>query len=155
MKERLFWQIGCDQDPTEVALVGDITEEANLTLLLEQLKGRKRIRFNLEKIERINSCGVREWINFIRPLSTESEVDLSRCSSVIVNQLNVFKDFAGSAKVSSILVPYVCNGCNFEVSSLYLTVPGQQPQIAPVKCPECGEDMEFDDVPEEYFAFLK
>jgi hypothetical protein len=115
---------------------------------------RTRLRLELSGISRINSCGVREWVNFMRSLPPECEVELDRCPPSVVAQLNMISNFAGSARILSVQAPYVCEACGNEENVLLTVTPGVSPEIGARRCRSCGGEMEFDDIQDSYFAFL-
>ena len=80
---------------------------------------------------------------------------LERCSAVIVHQFNMISDMRGSAKVRSVMVPYLCSSCGKEQQTP-CDLESLNPKSIPttIKCPSCRGDMEFDDILEVYFAFL-
>ena len=152
----LSWRIDESQGNTVVEFFGEIDENADFADLRQQLKGT--VIFNLAEIRRINSCGVREWVNFVRELSDVQSLTFTHCSPAIVTQLNMIYNFRGNAKIRSFYAPYVCEGCNNEEDKL-LDVESQFPNgdIATVPgfhCSVCNELMEFDDIPERYLSFL-
>lgn len=155
MADQLTWQISTDPEATQVKVIGNITEFADFAALVKQLKDCKKVRLDLSQVERINSCGVREWINFVGPLSRSVDVVMEKCSPAIVGQVNVFRAFAGEAKISSIQVPFFCNSCEALIAVDVEVTPGTLPHLDKVSCPKCMTEMVFDDVPEEYFAFLR
>ena len=114
--------------------------------------------FRLSDVRRINSCGVREWVNFVRDLPNVSELVFSHCSPAIVTQLNMIYNFRGTASVRSFYAPYVCESCNTEEERL-LDVDthfangnvGDPPEF---RCERCKEPLQFDDLPERYLSFL-
>jgi len=140
-----------------ISLEGDMDENANLFELLDLLSGV--VRIDLGGVRRINSAGVRDWVNFIREADARAdEVTLSRCSPAIVMQMNMISNFRGQAKVASIFAPLVCPECDREDEVLVSLTPEQidvLPDGLPEwTCPSCGTAMELDDIPERYFAFL-
>src|SRR5262245_55168049 len=90
-----------------VELSGELDESAQLARqLLPRLRGR--VRFDLGDLRRINSVGVRDWVELQEALGDRAEVELDRCSSAIVAQMNMIYNFRGRARVRSFLAPYVC-----------------------------------------------
>src|SRR5688572_8525470 len=88
-------------DATRVILSGDISEETDFEPIL-QIAGP--IVLDLAGISRINSCGVREWINFVVHLRQGGrELILERCAPVVVTQLNTIYNFTGGGQVRSVL----------------------------------------------------
>ena len=154
MDHTLTWLINTDDGMANVALSGVINEEADLQQITKNLEGHEHVRLDLAGIHRINSSGIREWMHFIGPFTEAREVELVRCSPAMVAQLNVFRDFAGTARVLSYQAPYLCPDCD---AQKYLDVEVEQEEPTPetLPCTSCEGEMEFDDVPECYFAFLR
>jgi eukaryotic-like serine/threonine-protein kinase len=134
-------------------LSGDITEDSEFSAVLNEKP--VLLTLDLAGIKRINSTGVREWINFMSALKKDgARIVFERCSVAIVQQLNMIANFSGGAEILSIYAPYICPSCDNEESKLidFRTTP--QPNLeAEVKCTNCSEAMEFDDLPESYLAF--
>jgi hypothetical protein len=151
--ERLNWKIE-EGDVTQVAFNGAVDEDANFAPLLERLKQKGKVRFDLSGIARINSCGVREWVNFIRSLPRDCNVELEKCTPAVVSQLNMISNFAGAARVLSVHAPFVCDSCGHEEDVLVSVESGKAPKLASMNCSACGGAMEFDDVEDSYFSFL-
>jgi hypothetical protein len=152
----LTWRIDEDAGTITVTFFGDIDENADLSALRASLHGK--VVFHMENIHRINSCGVREWVNFIRDLPRVSELTFIRCSPVTVTQLNMIYNFRGPAKIESIYAPYICENCDSEKEEL-IDLNEQFPDrvigdLPVFVCSQCGEPMEFDDIPDRYLSFL-
>jgi hypothetical protein len=152
----LAWRIKERPGFTTVEFTGEIDENADFSELRRQLKGS--VVFKLGEVRRINSCGVREWVNFVRDLPDVGELTFSHCSPAIVTQLNMIYNFRGSAVVRSFFAPYICESCNLEEEKLLdveTDFPGRQIDRVPdYSCAKSGEPMEFDDLPERYLSFL-
>ena len=141
---------------TVVEFAGEINENAELAPLKMQLRGD--VVFRLDGITRINSCGVREWVRFVRDLPQVDKLRFSHCSPAIVNQLNTIYNFRGGARVRSLMAPYVCERCGIEEYKLIelderISDPARL--VPSFNCPRCQSPMEFDDLPERYLSFLK
>jgi len=144
-------------DQLVVTLQGDIDENAGLFDLMPLLAGR--VVLDLGGIKRINSAGVREWVNFIRDADPLTDhLVLARCSPAIVMQMNMIANFRGDAEVASFYAPMVCPACDREqdefievTPEIVSDLPDRIPDFA---CAECHTVMELDDIPERYFAFL-
>ena len=152
----LSWRIKERPGFTTVEFFGEIDENADFAELRRRLRGS--VVFHLAEVRRINSCGVREWVNFVRDLPGVTELTFTHCSPAIVTQLNMIYNFRGSAKVRSFYAPYVCESCNHEEEKL-LDVQSQFPNgnvsaVPDFKCEQCNSAMEFDDLPERYLSFL-
>jgi anti-anti-sigma regulatory factor len=137
-------------DATRVILSGDISEETDFEPIL-QIAGP--IVLDLAGISRINSCGVREWINFVVHLRQGGrQLILERCAPVVVTQLNTIYNFTGGGQVRSVLGPYYCPACDREEYHLIdLTASETVPDQIP--CPDCEAGMEFEDLQDQYLAF--
>jgi len=112
------------------------------------------VAIDLGGVRRINSCGVREWVNFIRTLSQSRQVRLLRCSMPIVEQLNMVFNFRGTAAIESFFAPFCCSNCGASTAVLLTPADAPQASAAPRRCDQCGGSSVFDDLPERYFAFL-
>ncbi len=154
----LKWTCEQQGDELHLRLEGDLDENANLLQIKAVLSGR--VRIDLGQIRRINSAGVREWVNFIREVEQQTDhVVLADCSPAIVMQMNMISNFRGNAEVASIYAPLACPRCDHEQDGrIVLTdeVVGALPEHLPeFTCDECGEALELDDIAERYFAFLR
>jgi hypothetical protein len=112
---------------------------------------------DLGEIERINSCGVRDWVNWLSKLDNNGTHSvLVECSPAIVAQINLVNNFTGNGVVKSFYVPYFCPECDEEkVLLVEATDMGPPPHEPPTcRCDECDLVMDFDDMPDSYFAFL-
>jgi anti-anti-sigma regulatory factor len=152
--ERLTWRLEEESGAPVLRLYGAIDEDADFTDILESANRYTEIRIDLGGITRINSVGVREWVNFVRALDSHESVVLERCVPVVVTQLNMIANFAGTGRVVSVYAPYVCDECGHEESNLVDTSGTIDVEsFSERTCPNCGETMELDDLPESYFSF--
>ncbi len=140
-----------------VQLKGEINENADFSELRKLMQGD--VDLELEGVTRINSCGVREWVNFVRTLDTVKSLRFSRCSPTVVLQLNTIYNFRGRAKVASFLAPYVCEVCHVDEYKLldvldHFAERGPRAAVPSFRCPRCGGVMMFDELPERYLSFL-
>ena len=152
----LSWRIKERAGFTTVEFTGEIDENTDFSELGGKLAGN--VVFQLQQVKRINSCGVREWVNFVRDLPNVTELSFSHCSPAIVTQLNMIYNFRGGAKLRSFYAPYVCEECDREEERL-IDIESNFPAGAPLDPPEfscdsCGQPLEFDDLPDHYLAFL-
>ena len=151
----MSWKVDTQSGVQRVVITGAITEESDFEPLAA-LKGGDVLHLDLAGVLQINSCGVREWIHFVRRLGDSAGgFELERCSPAIVRQLNMISNFHGSGAVRSVMLPYYCSACQREELR-----PFDLPQAGPagrieevLPCPECGGELEFDDLPGSYVAF--
>jgi anti-anti-sigma regulatory factor len=145
-------------DGEQIVLAGSIDETAKLADLVHQAKGG-RLVLDLAAVTFINSLGVRDLIRLQAAAQKANlAVELRRVSEPIVHQLNMIIATRGSSTVVSFFAPYACDACGRE-ESLLIDAVAHGKQLAkleppPMKCPECGAQMAFNDFPERYFSFL-
>jgi anti-anti-sigma regulatory factor len=143
-------------DVSYVKLGGVIDEDNELSELVEKIPIGTAV-IDLGEIERINSCGVRDWVNWLSKLEANGTRSvLVECSPAIVAQINLVNNFTGSGVVKSFYVPYFCPECDEEkVLLVEASDMGPPPHEPPTcRCDECDLVMDFDDMPDSYFAFL-
>jgi anti-anti-sigma regulatory factor len=142
---------------TYLKLSGVIDEDNELPSVAEQVPAGTLV-VDLAEIERINSCGVRDWVNWLGKVEkVGAKVVMSECSPSIVAQINLVNNFTGTGLVKSFYAPYFCPQCDREKVLLIETrdAVGQRPYHAPTcRCDECDGPMDFDDMEDSYFAFL-
>jgi len=112
-----------------------------------------RVRLDLGKVTQVNSGGVRIWIEAHLNRNPETTIVLKKCSPAVVSQINLVSIFSQHHEIESILGPYFCPKCKreslqeMEVSALRDGKP------LPFTCAECGTDLVFDELPDEYLNF--
>ena len=135
-------------------LNGVIDEFADLSFLAH-LQGQ--VIVHLGGVRRINSFGVRLWIDGVRSVPEDADVVFRDVPVPLVEQMNMVNDFFGRGRVESFLAPMACTSCSetrtvlFQVSDCQ----GDQPIRLSAKCEACSGAMELDDIEEQYLAFLK
>lgn len=154
INDRFNYEITEMGDKTHVKLIGSIDEDTDLTPLLK-LKNSSVV-FHFQEINSINSCGIRTWVNFIREFG--GSIEFQECPPLIVRQMNMVPSFLGKARVDSVFVPYVCDGCDNEEMVLVSVEEYKKgtpvPETTP--CNKCqSQDMEMDGNVKQYFAFSK
>jgi len=143
-------------DVSYVKLGGVIDEDNELSDLVDKIPAGTAL-IDVGEIERINSCGVRDWVNWLGKLDGQGARSvLVECSPAIVAQINLVNNFTGNGVVKSFYVPYFCPECDEEKVLLVETAEmGPAPHEPPTcRCDECDLVMDFDDMPDSYFAFL-
>src|SRR5689334_3447012 len=143
-------------DMSFVKLGGVIDEDNELADLVDKIPSGTAV-IDLGEIERINSCGVRDWVNWLSKLENNGTRSvLVECSPAIVAQINLVNNFTGNGVVKSFYVPYFCPECDEEkvllVEASDMGAPPHEPPTC--RCDECDLVMDFDDMPDSYFAFL-
>jgi eukaryotic-like serine/threonine-protein kinase len=142
--------------PATVVTIGGEIDESAVFARDPGLHGR--VTVDLQGVTRLNSCGVRHWLDFIGSLQGAEELVLRRCAVPFVTQLNTVVGLHGGARVESIMAPFACQDCGAEsVREIVLTdetVEDPESAVVGGTCAECGGVIEFDELPERYFAFL-
>lgn len=158
MNQKFNAEITQRDEVTYVKLTGVIDEDNELAALGDRL-GKGTTVIDLAEIERINSCGVRDWVNWLNKAEKRgADVVMVECSPAIVAQINLVNNFVGSGAVKSFYAPYFCPSCDLEKVLLVEMdeMVGQDHLKAPVcRCDECDGVMDFDDMEESYFAFVQ
>ena len=67
------------------------------------------------------------------------------------------RDVIGRGTVTSFFAPFHCIACDHQEERLLQTAALLAASLEPpiFKCPRCSGSLEFDDLPERYFAFLE
>ncbi|MGE0872767.1 MAG: PilZ domain-containing protein [Kofleriaceae bacterium] len=147
------WQVVKDGERTRVVLRGDFTEATRFDELLPAMVGR--VVFDMAQVTYMNSLGVRAWCEFLRQARIQG-YEFHACSVPFVLQASMVRDAIGRGTVTSFFAPYHCIGCDHQEERLLQTAALLAAELQPpvFKCPSCGGSLEFDDLPERYFAFL-
>ena len=139
-----------------VKLVGTIDEDCYLKDIF--INSQKRLAIDVSGITRINSCGIRTWVNVMELLTQSHNVLFIECAPVVIRQFNMISNFGARGVVQSFLLPYFCEKCNQEFLFRADTrefLLQQQPLKAPLYyCSDCNGRLEFDDIEAKYFYFL-
>ncbi len=148
------WQVRKDGERTRVVLRGDFTEATRFDELLPQMVGR--IVFDMAQVTYMNSLGVRAWCEFLRQARIQG-YEFHACSVPFILQASMVRDVIGRGTVTSFFAPFHCIGCDHQeerlLQSAAILASALEPPV--FKCPSCGGALEFDDLPERYFAFLE
>ena len=151
-------QIAIEQDENSVlyTLRGDVDE--NFTYKKIPVIEASKITLNLEGIRAFNSCGIREWVFFMREFNQHANLFFESCSIIMMDQFNVVPQTLGPGKILSFYAPYYCPNCDEEVSHL-LKVSEHVDDLTNKQAPEikhekCGTTMEFDALEDCYFLQL-
>jgi hypothetical protein len=138
-----------------VRLGGVIDENADLSPLT-QLR-TSTVQVNMSDVRRINSFGVRSWIEALRGIPDSVALEFVECPPPVIDQCNMVHGFLGHGRPMSFYAMMVCDSCEEEIDKLYATeeckaLGGKLPET---RCPSCGGEMEIDDIEEQYLSFLK
>jgi hypothetical protein len=135
-------------------LAGVIDESADLQPIAQL---REPVDLNMREIRRINSFGVRAWIDHIRQIPHEVKLTFVECPPPVIDQCNMVSGFLGHGILQSFYAPMVCEECDEQQSQLFLTEDCRKNggRLPATPCPRCGRDMEVDDLEEQYLLFVR
>jgi hypothetical protein len=140
-----------------VTLKGHIDEDATFNNV--QLAGANKVVVELDGVTSINSCGIREWIKWVRTAPPGTAIIYRKCPKVIVDQINMVSGFLPeTGKVESFYVPYYSEATGNE--KMILFSEGVQFKNGEIYPPtdikdDSGEPMEMDVIEAKYFKFLQ
>jgi len=134
-----------------ISLVGEINESSDLAPIFVH---DHALRLDLAEVARINSIGIRNWVDSVTARPPGATIVLERCSPAVVKTVGMVPRMMESVTVASFLAPYHCPTC--ETEDHLLVSPREIDGIEPLPCPcrRCGALMDFDEDPETFFAFL-
>ena len=142
-------------DADEVIIAGVIDENADLSPMVRL--GQRPIRVHLRGVRRINSFGVRAWMDAIRRVPITAKLSFVHCPPPVVDQCNMVSGFLGHGRLESFYAPMTCAECDEQIDQLFETAAcranGGKLPVTP--CPRCGRPMEVDDLEEQYLLFVR
>ena len=106
---------------------------------------KEDVSIHLRRLARINSCGVREWINFCNAVPAGMRLTLEQCSIPFMAQAEKISNFVGTGRVRSCMVDLTCPRCEGELERLVVLdrTPFDESAIV-CPCPSCGAQMNID-----------
>jgi len=156
MSTKLYFKREDEDDTTRISIGGVIDEQADFKDVFSKLNSN--VVIDMDTVEMINSCGVREWLQATKEIPKSTDVQYENCPPRIVEQINYIANFLGHGEVISFYAPYYCPKEKKDVNIL-LTPKDIKikdiPEAPKKKCPDCKSPLEFEDIEEEYFSFLQ
>ncbi|MEQ1508448.1 MAG: hypothetical protein ABMB14_39825, partial [Myxococcota bacterium] len=138
---------------TVVSLRGRINESFRGAELGQSLSGV--VVFDLSQVDRISSFGVKGWLQMLEH-ARFTHCYFFRCSEAVINQITMMRNFCGTGRIHSLLVPYLCGGCGEEFSAVYDAVADREAILGrspgTVECPRCAAGAKIADDPWAYLA---
>jgi hypothetical protein len=157
MANRLAVNIEDREEFSLVTLSGIVDEDNHLSELPDRIK-ESLVVINTAHVERINSCGVRDWVTWLGEMEKRGKtIYFIECPPVIMAQVNLVYNFVGSGQIINFFGPYFCSKCDtdrlllIDVQEALTKIPFKAPVC---RCNTCDLTMEFDDIENSYFAFL-
>lgn len=152
---RLAIDIAAEADLATYVFKGEVDEKFDFRKI--PVLGRPTVRFHLGGLRHFNSCGVREWVFFMREFAAVPRSIVEECSVVVVDQFNVVPQVLGKGVIRSLYAPYFCEACDEEVECL-LDAEKYRKQLLDKHPPElrhnCGQTMQFDALEDTYFQHV-
>jgi CheY-like chemotaxis protein len=149
------WQVADDRGRKIVTFAGVLRADSDLDPL-RMLFGE--VTFRMREFRRISSDSVQRWIDFIRGLKNVSRINLIECPISFVHQANLITNLLERQEVLSFYAPYACNSCGLDEEKLIdiaTHLEGGKKRTPPAfNCSACNAPLVFDDLVEQYFAFL-
>lgn len=146
-----------DGSQLTIGFKGNVDEDAILNNVT--FEGANQIVLDLQGITAINSCGIREWIKWLKAAPASSKIIYKNCPKIIVDQINMVAGFLpANGEVDSFFVPYFNENSGNEKMVLFRKgVEVKEGALVPpeVVKDENGEAMEMDVIESKYFKFLK
>jgi hypothetical protein len=139
-------------DVTTCKIIGTLDEDFAPSLFT--ISG-KTVIFDFNLLSSMNSCGIRDWIKFIDSLKNKRVV-YECCPRILVDQMNMIKGFLPKgSSVRSVYAPFFSSGDEKEIDVL-LSMDGFSEEVLKNQLhPKTGVEIEFDDIPSQFFAFLR
>ncbi len=137
---------------TILVVAGNIDEHADLSQLGNP---SGLVEVDMGRVRRINSYGVRSWIEVMRRVPSDVEVVYTHCPPFLVDQMNMVDGLIGDARVASFFVPLACEDCGAERSELVEVTSCSKEWLPQMSCPGCGSPMVLDDIEDKYRFLLE
>jgi hypothetical protein len=148
-----------EQNQLVLVFKGVIDEDFNISEVMIDKKTTVSVDF--DKLEQINSCGIRQFISFMGKYLDGTNISYINCPSYLVYQMSLVAGFiAPNRKIKSFYVPYYSDEkdsdtmVKFDLSSLGCGPTEVQAKLANYKDAD-GTSYEFDGFIDKFFQFLK
>jgi hypothetical protein len=145
--------------------IGVIDEDVNFSILLSTIADFKdpsiEVAFDVSQVNRMNSCGVREWILLVEKLSQSKLLQYVKVGSVFLEQANMIPNLFGKkgTPVKSFEAPYHCPHCDQTsqhwIETTQVKMQNGRPVPPSYSCATCRKPLVFDWDEDEYFSFMK
>lgn len=148
MPDNFVFQVTDHPGELLITIGGAITEETRLEV--PNVRGR-RVVIDTRGVERMNSMGVRNWIDFMDRLHAQTrDIVIRHMPPPMVSQASMISTFTGHSRVESFLSPWYCPACDNTVEQLH-SFGDELPFTIP--CTRCRMPMELDWDRDSYLAF--
>lgn len=140
---------------TKYNLAGTVDEATDFRAVLGKLPAQSI--FNCKEITRINSMGVKNWIQFFTEAKkANTNITFEELSPPLVESLNMIQNFLGGHNLSSLVAPFLCSACQTRFFQTFTieSIKNNKQSFPAAPCIKCKKPAEFDDLPEEFLSFL-
>ena len=144
-------------DALAINLRGDINE--NCGEELQDLLGKievPAVSFDTERVELVNSLGIKIWIQFMQSLAKkDTKITFKNCSAAFVDSCNISPKFAPPNSIKSLFI--LC-GCDCGAEEYYLIEEKQfasENPVHDVTCKQCGKVVKAAVDPDEYLQCVR
>jgi hypothetical protein len=146
------FEIKPSDDVAKVKISGHLDE--NFVHTDYKLPPSKKIVFDLEKLQGINSCGIRDFINLLKDVPATTDIEYEKCPPFFIQQVNIVNGFLSSQrKVISLYAPYIGVEDEDEINH-FIDARGLDLSTIQKNITIDGKEYEFDGIVEKYFRFL-
>jgi hypothetical protein len=140
-----------------VTLRGSIDEHVDFERLAKAIAAPV-VALDFDKVESINSVGIRSWINFIKQLSS-SKITYERCPAFFLDSISMVPGLAKGVTIASFYLPFSCRSCDSDQPKLVTREQAKAPGFTEslntlFPCQTCDRKVEFQDDLEVFFNFL-
>src|SRR3954470_11421077 len=97
---------------------GEINEDLNfggiMKTLKELLANTKGLVFDMRQVQKINSCGVREWLMFMQNVQAVIPCRFLAVNETFIEQASIVPTLLGrkGTQIEAFEAPYFCSNCN-------------------------------------------
>jgi len=138
-----------------VTLTGTIEDPVDLYQLMSPLE--EELVVNCKGVTRVNSVGVQSWVSCFQKCQTDGiRMKFVECSPPIVELMSFIVNFNCGAGVESVYLPFACGSCYLEFMTLFMVedLKKSRGKDLLVPCVKCQKVSYFDDIQDEFLAFL-
>ena len=100
-----------------------------------------KVYINLKGLDRINSCGVREWLHLVNTRPNGTQLYYQQASAVFAAQAEQIANFLGSGQLVSFFALLSCDYCSLDNEHLFNMEQLRSEGYTAERCIECGRDM--------------
>lgn len=140
-----------------VALRGAIDDYVEVEKFVRTVQA-PAITFDFEKIDAINSNGIKAWVNIIKGLPG-AKITYENCPTFFVDAINMIPVMAKGVRIQSFYLPYACRSCDIEKPILVTQEQFKAKDFLTslnklYPCTSCERHLEFQDDESVYFDFV-